>query len=460
MSIHAIVLAAGQGTRMKSKIPKVLHKVSGKSMLDHVLDNGKRSQVTKSTVVIGRGGDLVKESLTSDVITVVQEEQLGTGHAVMAALGEIEEEGVTLVLYGDAPLIRGETLDKLMAYHNREGYVATVLTANLEEPFGYGRIIRDELGLLDRIVEERDATDLERAIQEINSGIYCFQSKALKESLPKLSNDNAQGEYYLTDILGILKREGQKVGAYITDDYEDIMAVNSRIQLAEVQKIMNRRILHKHMDNGVTIVDPDRTYIEEEVIIGMDTVIEPGATLKGRTVIGEDVIIKGSSLIEDSEISDGVTVEQSSVKRSTVDTGTNIGPYAYLRPGNTIGKNVKIGDFVEIKNSVIGDYSKVSHLAYVGDADIGKHVNIGCGVVFVNYDGKKKHRTTVGDHAFVGSNSNLVAPVVVEERGYIACGSNITQTVPEGALAIERGKQVNIEGWVDRKFKNLKEDDQ
>jgi len=458
MAIQAIILAAGQGTRMKSKLPKVLHKVSGKSMLQHVLDNGRKSQVDQSTVVIGKGADLVRENLPENVGTVVQSEQLGTGHAVMVAIDEIQEEGITLVLYGDAPLIRGETLDKLMAFHSREAHQATVLTAELNEPYGYGRVIRDANGLLERIVEERDAKDKERQINEINSGIYCFDSKELKKTLPKLDNNNAQGEYYLTDVLGILRQEGKKVGAYITDDYEDIMAVNSRIQLAEVQKIMNRRILEGHMENGVTIINPDNTYIEEEVIIGQDTIIEPGVMLKGKTVIGEGVLLKSNSVIENSRIDDRVTVENSTIKEATVGEESTIGPYAYIRPKATIGKRVKIGDFVEVKNSVIGDDSKASHLAYIGDADIGKHVNIGCGVIFVNYDGVNKHRSTIKDHAFVGSNSNLVAPVVVEEYGYVACGSNITKEVPKGALAIERGEQHNIDGWVKKKFKNLEEE--
>ncbi len=458
MAVQAIILAAGQGTRMKSKLPKVLHKVSGKSMLQHVLDNGRKSQVDQSTVVIGRGADMVRDSLPENVGTVVQKEQLGTGHAVMVAIDEIQEEGITLVLYGDAPLIRGETLDKLMAFHSREAHQATVLTAELEEPYGYGRIIRDDLGLLERIVEERDAKDQERKIKEINSGIYCFDSKELKNTLPKLDNDNAQGEYYLTDILEILKKQGKKVGAYITDDYEDIMAVNSRVQLAEVQKIMNRRILEKHMENGVTIVNTDNTYIEEEVIIGQDTIIEPGVMLKGKTIIGEEVFLTGNTVIVNSEIADRVTVENSTIKDSIVGEESKIGPYAYLRPKSTIGKRVKIGDFVEVKNSVIGDDSKAAHLAYIGDADIGKDVNIGCGVIFVNYDGVNKHRSTIKDHAFIGSNSNLVAPIVVEEYGYIACGSNITKQVPKGALAIERGEQHNIDGWVKRKFKNLEEE--
>ncbi len=458
MAIQAIILAAGQGTRMKSKLPKVLHRVSGKSMLQHVLDNGRKSLVDQSTVVIGKGAELVRESLPKNVNTVVQKEQLGTGHAVMVAIDEIQEEGITLVLYGDAPLIRGETLDKLMAYHSREVHQATVLTAELDEPYGYGRIIRDQEGLLARIVEERDAKDQERAIKEINSGIYCFDSKELKNTLPKLDNNNAQGEYYLTDVLEILKNEGKKVGAYITDDYEDIMAVNSRVQLAEVQKIMNRRILEKHMENGVTMINPENTYIEEAVAIGRDTIIEPGVMLKGKTVIGEDVTLKANSVIENSQIADRVTVESSTIKDAVVGEESTIGPYAFLRPKSTIGKRVKIGDFVEVKNSVIGDDSKASHLAYIGDADIGKDVNIGCGVIFVNYDGEKKHRSTIKDHAFIGSNSNIVAPITVEEYGYVACGSNITKKVPKGALAIERGEQHNIDGWVKKKFKNLKEE--
>lgn len=450
MKLKAIILAAGAGTRMKSKLPKVLHKVCGQTMLGHVIDVAKSSKVEECIAVIGHGAKEVKESLAPEVKTVLQEEQLGTGHAVMMAYDHIED-GTVLILCGDGPLITEETLNKIMDYHSQGGFKATVLTTDLTNPKGYGRIVRGEEGQLEKIVEEKDTTEAEKSITEINSGIYCFDGNVLKEALPRLKNDNAQKEYYLTDVLSIISNMGFKVGVYKTEEYEEIMAVNSREQLAEVEAIMRKRIAKKHMAGGVTLINPDHTYIEKTVSIGPDTIIYPGAILTGNTVIGEDCTIGQNSRIENSNIGNGVEVQNSTVINSNVGDFTTIGPYAYLRPNSNLGKHVKIGDFVEVKNSTIGDNSKASHLAYVGDADVGKNVNIGCGVVFVNYDGKNKHRSTVEDNAFVGSNSNLIAPVTVKEGGYIACGSTITKDVPKGSLAIARGRQENKEGWADRK---------
>lgn len=450
MKLKAIILAAGAGTRMKSKLPKVLHKVCGQTMLGHVIDVASNSNAKECIAVIGHGADKVKESLSPEVKTVLQEEQLGTGHAVMMAYDHIEE-GTVLVLYGDGPLITEDTLNSLMDYHREGDYKATVLTTDLPNPKGYGRIIRDVHGQLDKIVEEKDTTEEEKSIMEINSGIYCFDGKLLKDALPKLKNDNAQKEYYLTDVLSIIRDMGFKVGVYKADEYEDIMAVNSREQLAEVEAIMRKRIAKKHMINGVTIINPEHTYIEKTVIIGADTIIYPGVSLTGNTVIGEDCIIGQNSRIENTTIGNGVEVQSSTIIESKIDDYTTIGPYAYLRPNSNIGKHVKIGDFVEVKNTTIGDNSKASHLAYIGDADVGKNVNIGCGVVFVNYDGKNKHRSIVEDNAFVGSNANLVAPVIVRENGYVACGSTITKEVPKGSLAVARGRQENKEGWAERK---------
>lgn len=450
MKLKAIILAAGAGTRMKSKIPKVLHKVCGKTMLGHVIDVASETNVEESIAVVGHGADKVKESLSPDVKTVMQFERLGTGHAVMMA-EEYIEDGTVLVLSGDGPLITEETLNKIMENHKKQDFKATVLTTDLENPKGYGRIIRDSKGQLEKIVEEKDATEEEKAIREINSGIYCFDGKALKEALPKLTSDNSQKEYYLTDVLYILRNMGLKVGVYKTENYEEIMAVNSRVQLAEVEAIMRRRIAKKHMENGVTIINPDHTYIENNVTIGPDTIIYPGATLTGNTIIGENVIIGENSRIENSNIANGVEVKSSTIVNSIVDKNTKIGPYAYLRPNSKIGENVKIGDFVEVKNSTIGDNSKASHLSYIGDATIGSNVNVGCGVVFVNYDGKNKNRTIVEDNVFVGSNSNLIAPVTIRENAYIACGSTITDQVPKESLAIARARQANKEGWVKKK---------
>ena len=450
MKLKAIILAAGAGTRMKSKLPKVLHKVCGQTMLHHVIDAAKSSKIEECIAVIGHGAEKVKESLDKDVKTVLQEEQLGTGHAVMMAQDYIEE-GIVLVLCGDGPLITEETLNSIMDYHKQGDFKATVLTTDLSNPKGYGRIIRDAEGQLEKIVEEKDTTEEEKAIMEINSGIYCFDGKALKEALPQLTNNNAQKEYYLTDVLSIIRNMGFKVGVYKTEEYEEIMAINSKEQLAEVEAIMRKRIAKKHMVNGVTIINPDHTYIEKTVIIGADTIIYPGAILAGKTIIGEDCIIGQNSRIENTTMGNSVEVQSSTLIDSKVDDYTTIGPYAYLRPNSNIGKHVKIGDFVEVKNSNIGDHSKASHLAYIGDADVGKNVNVGCGVVFVNYDGKNKNRSIVEDNAFVGSNANLIAPVTVKKDGYVACGSTITNDVPEGSLAIARGRQENKEGWVEKK---------
>ena len=329
--------------------------------------------------------------------------------------------------------------------------MATVLTTKVDDPTGYGRVIRDAEGNFSRIVEQKDANEEELAVNEINSGIYCFKGDKLKEALELLDNNNAQGEYYLTDTMKIIKDKGSKVGAFVGATIEELMGVNSRVQLSQAEAIMRKRINKKHMENGVTIINPENTYIESNVQIGKDTIVEPGVMLKGNTVIGEECIIGMNSSITNSKIGNFTEVKISTIIDSAVGENTTVGPYAYLRPKSNVGSHVKIGDFVEVKNANIGDYSKASHLSYIGDADVGEHVNIGCGVVFVNYDGKFKYRSKVEDHAFIGSNSNLVAPVHVEYKGYIATGSTITDDVPDGALAIARQRQVVKNGWVAKK---------
>ncbi|MFZ5966677.1 MAG: bifunctional UDP-N-acetylglucosamine diphosphorylase/glucosamine-1-phosphate N-acetyltransferase GlmU [Bacillota bacterium] len=450
--ITAVILAAGAGTRMKSKMPKVLHKVCGKPMVQHVIDIAKGIKTEKTILVVGHGAEQVQTVLEKeDVSFVLQKEQLGTGHAVMQAEAQLDEEGYVLLLYGDTPLIRESTIQKMIEFHGAGGYQATVLTSIFHDPTAYGRIIKNASGEVIRIVEEKDATMEEKKIQEINSGIYLYDAKLLKASLKKLTNQNAQKEYYITDVVQILNEEGHRVGAFVTEDPTEIMGVNSRIQLAEAEKEMRRIINAQLMESGVTIIDPDSVYIEKGVSIGRDTVVYPGVILTAGTEIGEDCIIGHNTRIENSMIKDRVEIQHSTIIDSFVDEDTHVGPYAYLRPKSTLGKHVKVGDFVEVKNAVLGDYSKASHLAYIGDAEVGKHVNIGCGVVFVNYDGKNKHKTVVEDNAFVGSNVNLVAPVTVKKYGYIATGSTITKEVPEGALSVARAKQANIDGWVERK---------
>lgn len=451
MNFKAIILAAGKGTRMKSKYPKVIHNVCGKEMVNHVIGVSKKSGVNDIVVILGHESDAVKEILPKDTLIAMQTEQLGTGHAVKMAKEYINDEDTIVVLCGDTPLIKEDTLKRLFAYHIENEYKATVLTTNVDNPTGYGRIIRDNNNDLLKIVEQKDANEEEKSVKEINSGIYCFNGKSLRESLDLLDNNNAQGEYYLTDTIYIMRDKGQKVGAYNGSTIEELMGVNSRVELSKAEEIMRRRINESHMVNGVTIIDTNSTYIESDVEIGNDTIIYPGVMLKGNTKIGSNCIIEMNSSIENSIIGNNTEVKNSTIIDSVVGENTTVGPYAYLRPKSNIGNNVKIGDFVEVKNATIEDNSKASHLSYIGDAHVGKDVNIGCGVVFVNYDGKNKFKSIVKDGAFIGSNSNLVAPVIVDEDGYIATGSTITKDVPKGSLAIARERQVVKEGWVEKK---------
>jgi bifunctional UDP-N-acetylglucosamine pyrophosphorylase/glucosamine-1-phosphate N-acetyltransferase len=446
-NLKAIILSAGKGTRMKSSLPKVAHKVCGKEMVNHVITASKEALIDDVIAILGHGSETVKEILPANTSVVYQYEQLGTGHAVMMAKDEIEDNDIVIVLCGDTPLIKSETLRSLIDYHRDNGYLATVLTTEVDNPTGYGRVIRDEEENLVKIVEEKDANQMEKACTEINSGIYCFNGRELKEALDKLDNNNAQGEYYLTDTIKLIKDKGLKVGAFKGSTIEELMGVNSRVELSKAEEIMRRRINESHMVNGVTIIDINSTYIESDVIIGNDTIIYPSSMIRGNTEIGSNCIIGQNSNISNSKIANNVEIVNSTVDKSIVGESSKIGPYAYLRPDSVLGKNVKIGDFVEVKKSNIGDNSKASHLSYIGDAEVGENVNIGCGVVFVNYDGKNKNKSIVKDGAFIGSNSNLVAPVIIEEKGYIATGSTITNDVPEKALAIARERQINKEGW-------------
>ena len=449
MNLKIVILAAGQGTRMKSKIPKVLHKVLDKPMLDHVMEAAQVVTNIKPIVVIGHMSDMVREHLGDKAEIALQEEQLGTGHAVMMAEHYIDDEDEVLILCGDTPLIKGETL-KEMTKIKSEGYAAVVMSAVEDDPTGYGRIIRDESNDFMRIREQKDASEEEKAIKEINAGMYIINGKLLKENLSKLSVNNAQREYYLTDVLEHIKNAGHRIGVYQADKME-IMGVNSRLQLSEAERIMRLDVNKMHMANGVTLIDTNSTYIDKNVKIGRDTIIYPNCHIKGNSVIGEDCIIRENTTIEDSHIEDHVTIKSSTILSSKVGARTTIGPYAYLRPKSVLGEDVKIGDFVEVKNAEIGNGSKASHLSYIGDAVVGKNVNIGCGVVFVNYDGKNKFKSIVEDNAFIGSNSNLVAPVTVKEGGYIATGSTVTVDVPEGALCVARAREVIKEGWRTKK---------
>ncbi len=445
---YAVILAAGQGTRMKSKLYKVLHQVCGKPMVEHVVDHISTLNVEKTVTVVGHGAELVKSHLEGKSEFALQAEQLGTAHAVRQSedvLGTLE--GTTLVVCGDTPLIKGETMEALVAHHEGLGAKATILTGHTEAPDGYGRIIRNDQGLVERIVEHKDATDEERRVKEINTGTYCFDNKALFDALTKVSNDNVQGEYYLPDVIEILKAEGEIVSAYQTGDFAETLGVNDRVALAQAEITMQGRINEFHMRNGVTIKDPKNTYIDSDITIGRDTVILPGTVLKGNTVIGEDAVVGPNSEVKDCTIGDRTVLRQSVAHDSFIGADVQIGPFAHIRPASNIGDEVKIGNFVEIKKASFGKGSKASHLSYIGDAEVGSDVNLGCGSITVNYDGKNKFLTKIEDGVFVGCNSNLVAPVTIGQGAYVAAGSTITEDVPGEALSIARARQVNKENY-------------
>ena len=450
MDRYAIILAAGQGKRIKSNLPKVLHKACGKEMVNHVIDTMREAGIDDVNVIIGKGAKLVQDRTSSRNVTYsLQEEQLGTGHAVKCAKAFLDgKSGVVAIFTGDAPLIKASTVKKLIDIHIANNNCATLLTSIVENPTGYGRIVRND-NAVEKIVEHKDCSEDELNITEINAGMYCFDIKNLLDALGKLSNNNAQGEYYLTDVIEIFKSNGEKIGAMVTN-FEETLGVNSRSELAVVENILRKRINKMHLDNGVTIIDPNNTYIGVDVKIGQDTIIYPGNVIEGDTVIGESCVIYPNSRVNNSIIEEGVEIQSSVILDSKIGKNTTVGPFAYIRPESNIGNSVRIGDFVEIKKSTIGDNTKVSHLTYIGDAEVGTSCNFGCGTVVVNYDGKKKHKTKIGNNVFIGCNTNLVAPAEVKDNSYTAAGSTITKEVPEGSLAVARARQKNIDGWVER----------
>lgn len=444
MSIKVIVLCAGKGTRMKSEKAKVMHEIMGQPMSKYIYDIAKEISNQKPLFVVGYKKEQIEEYFKDDVDYIEQSVQMGTGHAIMITKDYINKEDNVLILCGDTPLIKKETIKRLIDENSKKD--AVILTSIVDNPYGYGRIIKDNKGNFDKIVEEKDATNEQKNIQEINAGMYLVKGNLIKENIEKLTNDNSQKEYYLTDLFELLKKQNKDIATFLIDKQE-ILGVNSRVQLEEARRIIQDRINLFHMENGVTLINPSSIYIENDVVIGRDTVIYPQNLITGNTKIGENCIIHSENKILNSIIKDDVVIKSSFIEDSFIDEKTTIGPYAHLRPKSKLGKKVKIGNFVEVKNSTMGIGSKASHLSYVGDSDIGNDVNIGCGVVFVNYDGKNKHRSIVKDNAFIGSNSNLVAPVVIEEKGYVATGSTVTEDVPAGALCVARARQVIKANW-------------
>ncbi|MFK9094965.1 bifunctional UDP-N-acetylglucosamine diphosphorylase/glucosamine-1-phosphate N-acetyltransferase GlmU [Bacillus salipaludis] len=448
---YAVILAAGQGTRMKSKLYKVLHPVCGKPMVQHVVDQITKLDIQDMVTIIGHGAEMVQAQLGDSSHYCLQDQQLGTAHAVMQAQALLEgKEGVTIVVCGDTPLIKAETMESLFKHHEELAAKATILTARIDDPTGYGRIVRNENGFVEKIVEHKDASESEREINEINTGTYCFDNRALFEALRQVSNDNVQGEYYLPDVIEILKKQGEVVTAFQTNEFEETLGVNDRVALAEAERIMRKRTNEAHMRNGVTIIDPANTYIETDVEIGQDTVIYPGTIIKSKTTIGAECLIGPNSEIDACKIGNGTVIRQSAAHKSLIGSHVNIGPFAHIRPDSTISDEVKIGNFVEIKKAVFGKGSKASHLSYIGDAEVGSDVNIGCGSITVNYDGKNKYLTKIEDGVFIGCNSNLIAPVTIRKGAYVAAGSTITMDVPGEALSIARAKQVNKENYVQK----------
>jgi bifunctional UDP-N-acetylglucosamine pyrophosphorylase/glucosamine-1-phosphate N-acetyltransferase len=456
--LTAIILAAGEAKRMRSARPKVLHALCGRPLIAYPV-SAARALGARVVVVVGRAADEVRASVAPEAAAsfVEQKERLGTGHAVLQAhVACGDAPGTILVLPGDVPLLSEATLGRLVEHHVASRAAATLLTAKVADPTGYGRVVREQ-GRPIGIVEHRDATAAQRESQEIGTSVYCFDAQRFWPALAQVTPDNEQHEYYLTDVIGVLHRQGERLEAVIAEDPSECLGVNDRRQLAELGGIMRRRILDRLMAAGVTVIDPATTYVDDTVTIGMDTVLHPNVSLAGRTVVGAECVVSAGCQVTDTTIADGVLLKPYCVlAESTVETGAQLGPFCHLRPLSHVGANAKIGNFVELKKSRIGRGSKVPHLSYVGDTQMGEGVNVGAGTITCNYDGAKKHETVIGDGVFVGTNSSLVAPLTIGEGAYVAAGSVITKNVPPGSLAVARGRQETREGWVSRKNKDKK----
>lgn len=451
MTNYAIILAAGKGTRMKSDLPKVLHKVAGISMLEHVFRSVNAIDPEKTVTVVGHKAELVEQVLAGQTDIVRQTEQLGTGHAVMMAEPVLENlTGQTLVIAGDTPLITGESLKNLIHFHINHKNVATILTAEADNPFGYGRIVRNQHDEVLKIVEQKDASDFEQQIKEINTGTYVFNNARLFEALKNINTNNAQGEYYITDVIGIFRENGEKVGAYTLKDFDESLGVNDRVALATAESVMRRRINQQHMVNGVSFVNPHATYIDVDVEIAPEVQVEANVTLKGQTKIGAETILTNGTYIVDSVIGERTVITNSMIEESSVADGVTVGPYAHIRPGSSLAKDVHVGNFVEVKGSSIGENTKAGHLTYIGNSEVGANVNFGAGTITVNYDGQKKYKTIIGDNVFVGSNSTIIAPVELGDNSLVGAGSTITKDVPADAIALGRGRQINKEDYAKR----------
>jgi bifunctional UDP-N-acetylglucosamine pyrophosphorylase / glucosamine-1-phosphate N-acetyltransferase len=450
-----IVLAAGMGKRMHSALPKMLHPLLGRTLLGHVLHAVEPLAATETIVVVGTGAEQVTENVRAEAPgarTVLQEQQRGTGHATRVAMEAVPDaDGTVVVLCGDSPLLRTESLTALLETHAGTGAAATVLTARVDDPHGFGRIVRDDSGAVRGIVEQRDTTPDQAAITEINSGMYAFRAGLLRAMLGKLSSDNAQGEELLTDVVGLLIEAGERVEGQVLADPAEALGCNDRAQLAGLRNLLRDRINGDLMRSGVTMIDPATTWVDVTVSVGVDATVEPNTQLRGTTVIGAGAVVGPDTTLTDVVVGEGASVVRTHGSSSVVGAGASVGPFAYLRPGTDLGETGKIGTFVETKNSIIGTGSKVPHLSYVGDATIGAHANIGASTIFVNYDGVHKNRTVVGDAAFVGCDSSLIAPVTVGDGAYVAAGSVVSKDVPPGALGVTRTPQRNIDGWVARK---------
>ena len=451
-SVSALILAAGQGTRMKSSRLKVLHRVGGRTMIDRVVSAAAGGGLEPCLVVVGHQADSVRAELGDRVEYVHQERQLGTGHAVLQARDKIDPDSDLLVLYGDCPLVSPSLIGDILLQHRRREVWATILTAVLDDPAGYGRVIRCSGGEFLEIREDIDCTPQEASIREINTGMGCFRAGPLFEALERVGRDNQAGEYYLIDAFPLLREAGGRLHAIVAEDPVRVMGINSRVDLAAAEGLLNQGNLERLMLEGVTVVDPGSTRVGEEVSVGPDTVIHPGSVIEGRSTIGSECSIGPGAHVVSSRLGDRVEILHSVVTESRLEDEVMVGPFSHLRPGTHLARGVKVGNFAEIKNSQVGEGTKVPHHSYLGDAQVGAGVNLGAGSITVNYDGKNKHRTVIEDGAFIGCNCNLVAPVRIGKRAFVAAGTTVTKDVPAGALALARPKEQNIEGWVRRRL--------